>query len=729
MKQISNLMDWVRHNLVKTLLGIIGFISSLFSLVQILRGSASLGIVILLFSLWFILVFAAVYVAFYTVPSEFAENRRIFKYPQHRRLSLISIALLVIILIGGVILKPSRSFVITAFLGTPTPLPSSTPTPTTTATLTPTPMPAPTNTPSPDELTLFVTIEEGHKCEFIGNQRSILDVGINNNSDRNVMLTSVKLIPENIYGCVYAGELPPVEAYQVIIDQWHKATFCGTAAVEGSRPEPIFIKNIPQNKYTIFQHQTERFQITLGLTDSNYYLSGAVYLEIETDSGKKLLSGPHEIAVCVPDKYSFDDSNGVSSVMFSPEGNTLVAGYNDGSLILWDTDSREIIAGPFIIHSSPVKRLAFTSNGELLVVAGNYGEILISTVRDLSNNVRLLVDETGGLLSLAVSPKGDLVAAGGAGKITIWDVRSSQIKTSLSVDSYANILDLVFNEWATKLAAGDSNGTYYVLDVESGAPSIIISTSPAQLNSFSSVDIHLTTNRFVAADPITLFNLTSWGSEPSYFEQENNSGRIWGDWVSSIVFNNSGTQIASGKGNQIMLWDPDDARQTGILFSPYAMDYLSIAYNNQDDLLAAGSLDGSVIIWDVVNQKLLSKLVPPSDVKPIDISSLSDSMPVTPQSPLVTTAVSTSQPQVWSRDEIFRGVAIIVADELGVDVSLVTLEARFYEDLGADDLDVVELIMAYEDKFNIMISDEDASQIVTVGDAVTLIEVILRSDW
>jgi acyl carrier protein len=68
-------------------------------------------------------------------------------------------------------------------------------------------------------------------------------------------------------------------------------------------------------------------------------------------------------------------------------------------------------------------------------------------------------------------------------------------------------------------------------------------------------------------------------------------------------------------------------------------------------------------------------------------------------------------------DEI-RG---IIVDLLGVDEGKVTMEARFREDLEADSLDLVELIMAFEDKFGGEISDEDAQKISTVGEAVTYV--------
>lgn len=72
--------------------------------------------------------------------------------------------------------------------------------------------------------------------------------------------------------------------------------------------------------------------------------------------------------------------------------------------------------------------------------------------------------------------------------------------------------------------------------------------------------------------------------------------------------------------------------------------------------------------------------------------------------------------------DTYEQVKVIIVDLLGVDESKITSEARFREDLEADSLDLVELIMAFEDKFGGEISDEDAQKITTVGEAVTYIE-------
>jgi acyl carrier protein len=70
----------------------------------------------------------------------------------------------------------------------------------------------------------------------------------------------------------------------------------------------------------------------------------------------------------------------------------------------------------------------------------------------------------------------------------------------------------------------------------------------------------------------------------------------------------------------------------------------------------------------------------------------------------------------------FEEVKAIIVDLLGVDPAKVTLEARFREDLEADSLDLVELIMKFEDVFGQEISDEDAQKLTTVGEAVKFVE-------
>jgi acyl carrier protein len=73
-------------------------------------------------------------------------------------------------------------------------------------------------------------------------------------------------------------------------------------------------------------------------------------------------------------------------------------------------------------------------------------------------------------------------------------------------------------------------------------------------------------------------------------------------------------------------------------------------------------------------------------------------------------------------DDVVGKVKKIVAEHLGIDEAKVTEEASFIDDLGADSLDTVELVMAFEEEFGSEISDSEAEKILTVGDAIKFIE-------
>ncbi|PUD53107.1 acyl carrier protein [Helicobacter pylori] len=71
---------------------------------------------------------------------------------------------------------------------------------------------------------------------------------------------------------------------------------------------------------------------------------------------------------------------------------------------------------------------------------------------------------------------------------------------------------------------------------------------------------------------------------------------------------------------------------------------------------------------------------------------------------------------------LFEDIQAVIAEQLNVDAAQITPEAEFVKDLGADSLDVVELIMALEEKFGVEIPDEQAEKIINVGDVVKYIE-------
>jgi len=77
---------------------------------------------------------------------------------------------------------------------------------------------------------------------------------------------------------------------------------------------------------------------------------------------------------------------------------------------------------------------------------------------------------------------------------------------------------------------------------------------------------------------------------------------------------------------------------------------------------------------------------------------------------------------VAEKDSIYERVKKIIAEQLAVNPGEITMESSFIEDLGADSLDIVELIMAFEEEFDLEIPDEDAEKITDVGEAVEYIK-------
>ena len=73
-------------------------------------------------------------------------------------------------------------------------------------------------------------------------------------------------------------------------------------------------------------------------------------------------------------------------------------------------------------------------------------------------------------------------------------------------------------------------------------------------------------------------------------------------------------------------------------------------------------------------------------------------------------------------EEVYDKVKSIIVDQLGVQETVVSKEASFIDDLGADSLDIVELVMALEEEFDIEIPDSDAEKVITVGDVAEYIK-------
>jgi len=75
-----------------------------------------------------------------------------------------------------------------------------------------------------------------------------------------------------------------------------------------------------------------------------------------------------------------------------------------------------------------------------------------------------------------------------------------------------------------------------------------------------------------------------------------------------------------------------------------------------------------------------------------------------------------------TEEELFESIKKLIVDQLGVDEDSITMESSFVDDLNADSLDMVELVMAMEQEFDVSVPDEVAEKVATVGDAVEYIK-------
>jgi acyl carrier protein len=85
-------------------------------------------------------------------------------------------------------------------------------------------------------------------------------------------------------------------------------------------------------------------------------------------------------------------------------------------------------------------------------------------------------------------------------------------------------------------------------------------------------------------------------------------------------------------------------------------------------------------------------------------------------------AINTNRTNFMAEKSIEEKVKDIIVEQLGVNPEQVTPQASFIEDLGADSLDIVELVMAFEEEFSVEVPDEDAEKLQTVGDVIKYIE-------
>lgn len=599
MEKISILLEWIKNHLGQSILSALAIATALISFVRLIRGDYFLGFTILGMLFLVSLMGLFVYISFYTIDSPIFPGRRLYRYKNLRPYSLIGLGITLVTLFVLLTIKPSRDYVLVAFKGTSTPTPTMTITPTITVTPTSTSLPSATPTQEPSDVTMVVTVNEQSDCGMEIIKASTLDIAINNNSDRDIIITSLALIPEKVYAGRFAGELEVEKRYDVIVDQWWEMDWSNQAALL----EPIFVTDIPENKYTVGKSEPpSRFQIDLGLSDPVNYLQGGIYLEINTDSGLVLRSELLDIAVCVtPDEAEVFQPDPVSSLAFSPNGDILASGSNGGRIILWDTNSEQTYARMVINQHranpgegmiSPVNSLAFSPDGTLLASADGYNIVLWkandqqyigelnreegqsnmpyeTNAMEYSPDGRLIVSggfdgilliwdvvgqqilttstvgHSGSINSLAFSPSGDILAsAGDDGRIIVWDTSNWQSIREFAHNLGYPVRSIAFDDDGSLLAAGDDTGEIVLINLLSNEISYLYDPSEYVMPAISALDIN-PGGSWIAFGSSSIIEVWDIGSRQAIVETIR-VGEPGYDMVTCLAFSPDGKKLVYG---------------------------------------------------------------------------------------------------------------------------------------------------------------------------------------
>ena len=294
-------------------------------------------------------------------------------------------------------------------------------------------------------------------------------------------------------------------------------------------------------------------------------------------------------AAASPEIATFTAGSGsIWSVGFSPDGNTLATGGDDGTARLWNVATgrqiRSLASGASSVYS-----VAFSPDGKTLATADLDGTAELWNVAT-GQRIRSLATGADILYSVAFSPDGKTLAIGdNNGTAELWNVATGQRIRSLTADSIA-ALSVAFSPDGKTLATGGEDGTAELWNVATGQR---IRSLAADANGVDSVAF--------SPDGKTL----AIGSEGG-------TARLWNvatgrqvrslaadaDGVGSVAFSPDGKTLAIGGGNGTALWDPATDRQIGTPFTGVGK-VNGVAFSPDGKTLATGDADGTVRVWDV----------------------------------------------------------------------------------------------------------------------------------
>jgi WD40 repeat protein len=248
-----------------------------------------------------------------------------------------------------------------------------------------------------------------------------------------------------------------------------------------------------------------------------------------------------------------DRSDYVTSVVFSPDGNTLASGNEGGDVILWNIATGQPLGKPLVGHSDSVKSVVFSFDGQTIASGSRDNTVRLWDVQTKQPLGEPLVGHSFYVNSVAFNPDGQTLASGsGDNTVILWDIKTRQPLSEPLVSHYfSSVNSVAFSPDGNTLASGSRDNTVRLWNVDTRKP---------------------------LGEPLAGHS----------------------DDVNSVAFSPDGQTLASGSDdNTVILWDVETKQPLGEPLVGHSKAVLSVAFSPDGKTLASGSFDSTVRLWDV----------------------------------------------------------------------------------------------------------------------------------
>ncbi len=300
-------------------------------------------------------------------------------------------------------------------------------------------------------------------------------------------------------------------------------------------------------------------------------------------------------------------SDGVYAVAYSPDGQLLASGGRDNAILLWDTQTNQLIGAPLTGHADYVNSLAFSPNGNTLLSGSSDGTVRhwdVSTGQSIGEP--LISYSEDAIFAVAYNPSGNQFAASGNedGSILLWSTADEDDQPNVLVGHTDVVYGLAFSPDGRLLASASADGTVHIWEAETAKS--LYGPLTGHEDWVLSVGFSADGNQLAStgADSKIIF----WDATSGEYLSELDSGHT--NWVRSITFSSDGRYFATGSMDQtIRLWDATSGEQVGLPLAAHTDDVWQIAFSPDSRILASAARDQRVFLWDMVSSQPLERQV------------------------------------------------------------------------------------------------------------------------